>query len=82
MDVTYSGLANFIFFIFIFIENLTRIRYIGVLLCMVGSPLSRQVDDELEIKAYYAGHVIGAAMFHIQVGQQSVVYTVRSKSYS
>ena len=24
------------------------------------------VDDELEIKAYYAGHVIGAAMFYIR----------------
>jgi integrator complex subunit 11 len=35
-----------------------------------------QVDDELEIKAYYAGHVLGAAMFHIRVGPQSVVYTV------
>ncbi|XP_071500936.1 integrator complex subunit 11-like [Diadema antillarum] len=34
-----------------------------------------QVDEELEIKAYYAGHVLGAAMFHIKVGQQSVVYT-------
>ncbi|XP_071116237.1 integrator complex subunit 11-like [Haliotis cracherodii] len=34
-----------------------------------------QVDDELEIKAYYAGHVLGAAMFHMKVGQQSVVYT-------
>nr|KAG5710070.1 hypothetical protein BaRGS_030146 [Batillaria attramentaria] len=34
-----------------------------------------QVDDELEIKAYYAGHVLGAAMFHIKVGQYSVVYT-------
>ncbi|KAJ3142206.1 Integrator complex subunit 11 [Geranomyces variabilis] len=33
------------------------------------------VDDELEIKAYYAGHVLGAAMFHIRVGDQSVVYT-------
>ena len=35
-----------------------------------------QVDDELQIKAYYAGHVLGAAMFEIRVGQQSVVYTV------
>jgi len=35
-----------------------------------------QVDDELEIKAYYAGHVLGAAMFQIRVGTQSVVYTV------
>ncbi|ELT95478.1 hypothetical protein CAPTEDRAFT_151615 [Capitella teleta] len=34
-----------------------------------------QVDDELEIKAYYAGHVLGAAMIHIRVGEQSVVYT-------
>lgn len=34
-----------------------------------------EVDSELEIKAYYAGHVLGAAMFHIKVGQQSVVYT-------
>ncbi|KAK6175518.1 hypothetical protein SNE40_013967 [Patella caerulea] len=34
-----------------------------------------QVDDELEIKAYYAGHVLGAAMFEVRVGQQSVVYT-------
>lgn len=36
-----------------------------------------QVDDELEIKAYYAGHVLGAAMFQIRVGSESVVYTVR-----
>ncbi|XP_074655305.1 integrator complex subunit 11-like [Tubulanus polymorphus] len=34
-----------------------------------------QVDDELEIKAYYAGHVLGAAMFHVKVGSESVVYT-------
>jgi len=34
-----------------------------------------QVDSEIEIKAYYAGHVLGAAMFHIKVGNQSVVYT-------
>ncbi|KAK2163765.1 hypothetical protein LSH36_74g02075 [Paralvinella palmiformis] len=34
-----------------------------------------QVDDELEIKAYYAGHVLGAGMFRIKVGSQSVVYT-------
>ncbi len=35
-----------------------------------------QVDDELQLKAYYAGHVLGAAMFQIRVGNQSVVYTV------
>ncbi|XP_076039940.1 integrator complex subunit 11 [Oratosquilla oratoria] len=34
-----------------------------------------QVDKDLEIKAYYAGHVLGAAMFHIKVGSQSIVYT-------
>uniref|UniRef100_A0A8C5Q8V2 Integrator complex subunit 11 n=1 Tax=Leptobrachium leishanense TaxID=445787 RepID=A0A8C5Q8V2_9ANUR len=34
-----------------------------------------QVDDDLEIKAYYAGHVLGAAMFQIKVGSESVVYT-------
>ncbi|RXG59815.1 hypothetical protein Avbf_03994 [Armadillidium vulgare] len=34
----------------------------------------------LEIKAYYAGHVLGASMFHIRVGSQSIVYTTyRSK---
>ncbi|KAB7502299.1 Integrator complex subunit 11 [Armadillidium nasatum] len=33
------------------------------------------VDKELEIKAYYAGHVLGASMFHIRVGSQSIVYT-------
>eukprot|EP00004_Rigifila_ramosa_P017084 TRINITY_DN4121_c0_g1_i1.p1 TRINITY_DN4121_c0_g1~~TRINITY_DN4121_c0_g1_i1.p1 ORF type:complete len:600 (-),score=121.08 TRINITY_DN4121_c0_g1_i1:33-1580(-) len=27
------------------------------------------------IKPYYAGHVLGAAMFHVTVGNQSVVYT-------
>ncbi|XP_056279978.1 integrator complex subunit 11 [Pseudoliparis swirei] len=34
-----------------------------------------QVDDELEIKAYYAGHVLGAAMVLIKVGLESLVYT-------
>jgi len=34
-----------------------------------------KVDDELEIKAYYAGHVLGAAMFHMKVGSDSVLYT-------
>ncbi|XP_016158882.1 PREDICTED: integrator complex subunit 11 [Ficedula albicollis] len=39
-----------------------------------------QVDEELEIKAYYAGHVLGAAMFQIRVGCESVVYTVSGAS--
>jgi integrator complex subunit 11 len=34
-----------------------------------------KVDEQLEIKAYYAGHVLGAAMFQIRVGSQSIVYT-------
>jgi integrator complex subunit 11 len=34
-----------------------------------------QVDETLEVTAYYAGHVLGAAMFEIRVGEQSVVYT-------
>ncbi|MCL4128618.1 UNVERIFIED_CONTAM: hypothetical protein GTU68_029049, partial [Idotea baltica] len=34
-----------------------------------------QVDSNLEIKAYYAGHVLGAGMFHVRVGSQSFVYT-------
>ena len=36
-----------------------------------------QVDNDLELKAYYAGHVLGAAMFYVKVRHQSVVYTVR-----
>lgn len=36
---------------------------------------SVQVDSDMEIKAYYAGHVLGAAMFWVRVGNQSVVYT-------
>ena len=46
----------------------------------VGLLETIQVDDELEIKPYYAGHVLGAAMFHVRVndafkGSLSVVYT-------
>jgi integrator complex subunit 11 len=33
------------------------------------------VDGSIFIKPYYAGHVIGAAMFHIRIGNQSIVYT-------
>ena len=33
------------------------------------------VDDELSLKAYYAGHVLGAAMFLASVGGSSVLYT-------
>lgn len=34
-----------------------------------------QVDNELSIRAFYAGHVLGAAMFEIRVGHQNVLYT-------
>lgn len=34
-----------------------------------------QVDEEMSIMAYYAGHVLGAAMFLVKVGGLSVVYT-------
>ncbi|VDO69888.1 unnamed protein product [Schistosoma margrebowiei] len=34
------------------------------------------VDDDLEIQAFYAGHVLGAAMFLVRVGTNSVLYTV------
>ncbi|KAL3997799.1 Integrator complex subunit 11 [Acanthocheilonema viteae] len=33
------------------------------------------VDNELSIRAFYAGHVLGAAMFQIVVGSESVLYT-------
>lgn len=32
-------------------------------------------DEDFCITPYYAGHVLGAAMFHVRVGDQSVVYT-------
>ncbi|KAF6150790.1 hypothetical protein GIB67_020873 [Kingdonia uniflora] len=34
-----------------------------------------QVDKDLQIRAYYAGHVIGAAMFYAKVGDIAIVYT-------
>jgi integrator complex subunit 11 len=34
-----------------------------------------RVDDDLEIQAFYAGHVLGAAMFYVRVGSESVLYT-------
>ncbi|KAJ1972598.1 hypothetical protein H4R35_004584 [Dimargaris xerosporica] len=33
------------------------------------------LDDEIEIRPYYAGHVLGAAMFYVRVGSESIVYT-------
>lgn len=45
-----------------------------------SSPAGSSQDEDalppIRIKAYYAGHVLGAGMFHIQVGDSaSVVYT-------
>ncbi|XWS69390.1 hypothetical protein CRYUN_Cryun04dG0175000 [Craigia yunnanensis] len=34
-----------------------------------------QVDTDLQIRAYYAGHVLGAAMFYAKVGDAAMVYT-------
>ncbi|KAF8378587.1 hypothetical protein HHK36_029935 [Tetracentron sinense] len=34
-----------------------------------------QVDNDLQIRAYYAGHVLGAAMFYAKVGDSAMVYT-------
>ncbi|KAI3413025.1 uncharacterized protein J3R85_016589 [Psidium guajava] len=34
-----------------------------------------QVDSELQLRAYYAGHVLGAAMFYAKVGDSALVYT-------
>lgn len=33
------------------------------------------VDESLTIRAFYAGHVLGAAMFHVSVGSESILYT-------
>lgn len=54
------------------LEDANRSEYFNVIVTFY---YGFQVDDELEIKAYYAGHVIGAAMFHCKVGQHSFVYT-------
>eukprot|EP01006_Ploeotia_vitrea_P022436 TRINITY_DN54849_c0_g1_i1.p1 TRINITY_DN54849_c0_g1~~TRINITY_DN54849_c0_g1_i1.p1 ORF type:complete len:603 (+),score=44.34 TRINITY_DN54849_c0_g1_i1:115-1923(+) len=34
-----------------------------------------QIAEDFEVCAYYAGHVLGAAMFWIRVGGESIVYT-------
>lgn len=33
------------------------------------------VGEDIRVRAYYAGHVLGAGMFHVQVGEESVLYT-------
>jgi integrator complex subunit 11 len=34
-----------------------------------------RLPNDIEITAYYAGHVLGAAMFHCRVGAVDIVYT-------
>ena len=34
-----------------------------------------QIDKDISVKCYYAGHVLGAGMFLVKVGTQSVLYT-------
>ncbi|KAL1201093.1 Cleavage and polyadenylation specificity factor subunit 3-II [Cardamine amara subsp. amara] len=34
-----------------------------------------QVDQDLQIRAYYAGHVLGAVMVYAKVGDAAIVYT-------
>nr|XP_042910406.1 calcium-dependent secretion activator-like [Parasteatoda tepidariorum]XP_042910407.1 calcium-dependent secretion activator-like [Parasteatoda tepidariorum]XP_042910408.1 calcium-dependent secretion activator-like [Parasteatoda tepidariorum]XP_042910409.1 calcium-dependent secretion activator-like [Parasteatoda tepidariorum] len=48
-------------------------------LITILSSLFHLVDEDLENKAFYAGHVLGAAIFLIKAGSQSVVYTVLMK---
>jgi integrator complex subunit 11 len=38
-----------------------------------------EIEADFEIKAYCTGHVLGAAMFHVRVGERSIVCTVREK---
>ncbi|KAH7298256.1 hypothetical protein KP509_25G033800 [Ceratopteris richardii] len=33
------------------------------------------LGSDIQFRAYYAGHVLGAAMFHLKVGESTVVYT-------
>ncbi len=36
---------------------------------------SVQVEPGFEFTSFYAGHVLGAAMFHVRVASQTVLYT-------
>lgn len=41
----------------------------------VGVHETLEVEPGFEVTCYYAGHVLGAGMFRVRVGDQSVVYT-------
>lgn len=43
----------------------------------VPTPCRQQVCEGVEVTPYYAGHVLGAAMLHVRVGSESLVYTGR-----
>ena len=34
-----------------------------------------KIDEGFYLKVYYAGHVLGAGMFRVTVGDESVLYT-------
>ena len=53
----------------------------AVFLCTTLTAQTVVIED-MAITAYYAGHVLGAALFHVAVGSQSVVYTVLHSSVS
>lgn len=36
-----------------------------------------KIDEGFYLKVYYAGHVLGAGMFRVTVGDESVLYTGR-----
>ncbi|KAM7484708.1 hypothetical protein LguiA_000717 [Lonicera macranthoides] len=57
-----------------------QFSYENILECMkkvtaVDLKQTVQVDKDLQIRSYYAGHVIGAAMFYAKVGDSAIVYT-------
>ncbi|XP_024995598.1 cleavage and polyadenylation specificity factor subunit 3-II isoform X1 [Cynara cardunculus var. scolymus] len=57
-----------------------QFTYENILDCMkkvtaVDLKQTVQVDKDLQIRAYYAGHVLGAAMFYASMGDAAMVYT-------
>ncbi|CBI26829.3 unnamed protein product, partial [Vitis vinifera] len=53
------------------------IYFFGFYIAVIAVDLKQtvQVDKDLQIRAYYAGHVLGAAMFYAKVGDAAMVYT-------
>ena len=58
------------------LETYTICTYTYVLFTCTMYKIQVGTEGDLEIKAYYAGHVLGAAMFLVRVRDQSIVYTV------